>query len=302
MFRRTGITCLALFFVVFVMSVAVFAADPILPTFSGLSESEGTINSVKRGDVRKGWYWYRADKKPKEKKKEKKKESVRVDPWTMPAKEFRETLDNALDAAVTEPTVENVLRYVELQDIARKKALAFTNVFQLVVQANPQYNTMSQNPEITPGRNALVVMRREEVSACLNEAAGDFALIYFYKPDCQFCAVQSRVLAFFTDSRPWMVKKVNIYEDPGAALRFNVATVPYIMLVSRESGDYMPVSVGVVSLNDLEDRLCRTVRLMRHEITPEQFSLYDFQKGGAGDPMTKGMYKFFDEASNDDAR
>jgi len=295
MFAR--LRCLGFFlvFAVFFSSIAAFAAGPAMSTFSALHQGADVRQSANRDDVKKGWYWYKVEReKPKDKKKETDK-VPRINPWTVPAKEFKKMLNDSLETAVTEPTVDNVMRYVELKDIARKKALAFTNVYQLVVQANPQYNTASQNPTITPGIHALTVMRRQEVSACVNEAADDFAMIYFYKPDCRFCAVQSKILAFFMDSRPWMVKKVNVYEYPDAALRFNVTTVPYILLVSRESGEYMPVSVGIVSLDDLENRLCRSVKFMRHEISPEQFSLYDFQKGGAGDPTTKGIYKSFNE-------
>lgn len=296
MFNRLQYSAFLLIFVVFSMAARGHAADPVVPPVSvahGAPEMRKTLNN---GNVKQGWYWYKAEKKSKDKEKVEKKDTVRLNPWTMPAKDFKKMLNDTLDMAVTEPTVENVTRYVELQDIARKKALAFTNVFQLVVQANPQYSTLSQNPTIRPGIKALTVMRREEVSTCIDNATGDFALLYFYRPDCHFCAVQNSILAFFTDNRPWLVKKVNIYEHPEAALRFNVTTVPYILLVSREFGEYMPVSVGVVSLNDFEDRLCRSVKFMRHEISPEQFSLYDFQKGGAGDPTTKGIYRFFEKS------
>jgi conjugal transfer pilus assembly protein TraF len=59
--------------------------------------------------------------------------------------------------------------------------------------------------------------------------------------------------------------------------------VPTIILVYRHSQDPITVSAGVVSLEDMEERIYRGMRLLAGEISPEEYSLYDFQRGGAFD-------------------
>jgi len=39
----------------------------------------------------------------------------------------------------------------------------------------------------------------------------------------------------------------------------------------------------VASLAEIEEKLYRGIRLLKNEITPEEYSLYEFQRGGAFD-------------------
>ena len=70
---------------------------------------------------------------------------------------------------------------------------------------------------------------------------------------------------------------------------FNVNTTPTILIVSRESGEYLIVSSGVVALPELEERIYRGVRLLAGETTVDSYSTYEFQKGGVRDP--KSIFK-----------
>jgi len=97
-------------------------------------------------------------------------------------------------------------------------------------------------------------IRANEVESAISASRGDFALVYFHKPDCRFCGAQNGILKYFIDKYGWNIKAVDLYEDPGAAQRFNVITVPYILAVYRATGDYMPVTVGVASMNELEQK------------------------------------------------
>jgi conjugal transfer pilus assembly protein TraF len=58
-----------------------------------------------------------------------------------------------------------------------------------------------------------------------------------------------------------------------------VETVPALILIYKGSKEHIPVSVGVASLSDIEERLYRGIRLLKGETTPENWSLYEFQRG-----------------------
>jgi conjugal transfer pilus assembly protein TraF len=94
---------------------------------------------------------------------------------------------------------------------------------------------------------------------------------------------QQAILRFFEERYAWEVKKIDITEETALASMFNVTTVPTILLVYRYSQEPIIISAGVVSLDDMEERLYRGIRLLSGEITPEEYSLYDFQRGGAFD-------------------
>ena len=196
---------------------------------------------------------------------------------------LKELLNKFLKQAVQSPTEQHVRDYYVLQDIARRKALAFANVAAYVWQKYPELNVEKDNPIAIPGRVAKARLELNEVRNTIMDAKDDFALIYFYSPDCELCQMQSQILKYFTDRYDWQVKGIDINKRPDLAVRFNVETVPVLLLVYRHSQDYLPVSVGVVAMNQIEERLYRGIRLFRGETTPENWSLYEFQKKGGFD-------------------
>lgn len=259
---------------------------------SGEEPQDVSVHSGYGGVIQKGWYWYEVEKEGKEEPVTELGSSqpldAGADPWEMPVEDFRELLEKTKKDTVANPTVENMLKYIELQDVARRKALAFANVYQLVMQKHPEFTTASTNPTAVPGIDALHALKSEEVESEIYAAKNDFALVYFHKPDCQFCRAQNWILRYFTDKYGWSIKAVNLYEEPESVYRFNVTTVPYILTVYKATGEYMPVTVGVASLTELEQKLYRAIRYLRGEVTPSQFSIYNYDLGGPGDPEQRG--------------
>ena len=54
--------------------------------------------------------------------------------------------------------------------------------------------------------------------------------------------------------------------------------------VAPRSVKSLPVAVGVTTLDEIEQRLYRGIRLLGGEITPEEFNMYEYQRGGGFDP------------------
>lgn len=249
-------------------------------------ESDYYTNS-KRG------YWWYEDPIKEEKKQEKKEEKVRVLPsmkdysyeqlWNMHPDDFQALLMEFQKKAVQSPTEDNVVEYKTIQDIARRKALAYANVDAYVTQKYPEFNVGKDYPVAIPGRNALTMqMEKEKENKIMNEK-NDFALLYFYSPSCPYCKEQDGILQYFVKKYGWQIKKINKDSNHSLALQFGIDTVPSLLLIYRNSQDYMPVSVGVASVADIEEKLFRGIRILKGEITPENWSIYDFQKGSSFD-------------------
>ena len=58
---------------------------------------------------------------------------------------------------------------------------------------------------------------------------------------------------------------------------------PSLILIKKGNEGYIPVSAGVTSLEDIEERLYRGIRFLNGETTPRNWSLYGFQRGGGFD-------------------
>ncbi len=242
-------------------------------------------------DYKRGWFWYEQRKAPERPKEEpeQKHRTPSLSDYTaeqlmdMHPDEFQALLTDFQKKAVWRPTPENVEEYYYVQDIARRKALAFTNVAEYVMQKNPELSLSKDYPTVIPGQNALVRSRQNEVSERIMRAKGDYGLLFFYSPTCEYCEEQEKIMKFFESQYGWEIKRIDFTRERGLADMFGVTIVPTILLVYRESKEAIPVSAGVISMNEMEDKVYRGVRLLAGEITPQEYSIYDFQKGGGFD-------------------
>lgn len=245
------------------------------------------------GDSAKGWWWYQKEPEKQVEKQEKRKISPKSAPslkdysyeqvWEMHPDQFQEFAEALKKKAVQKPTEQNVKEYFEVQEIARKKALAFSNVAQFVWQKYPELTTKKDYPITTPGNLARIAQITEERQRVLRDNRDNFALIYFHRPDCSYCDEQSHILDWFSRETSWTVKKVDILHNPELAARFTIEITPTLILIQKGNQDYLPVSAGVISADEIEDKAYRAVRLLKGDISPEEYSLYEFQKGGGFD-------------------
>ncbi len=249
-------------------------------------------------DAKRGWYWYEEESEKVEETTEAKgmellktrrvpslKEYPVNTLWNMHPDDFQALLTDFQKKAVMHPSVENVREYLIVQDIARRKALAYANVATLVVQMNPELSLNKDYPLTAPGRVARARQQKSNLEEKILSSRDDFGLVYFYSGDCPFCDAQKNILSYFVNKYGWQIKEVEINERPDLAVSFHVKTVPFLLLIYKHSKDSIPVSVGVTSLDEIEHRLYRSIRLLRGESTPEGYSLYEFQRGGGLDPL-----------------
>jgi conjugal transfer pilus assembly protein TraF len=253
---------------------------------------------------KEGWFWYHdPTPKPKEEPRQERSQvpSIIQQPenryrgadleqvslealWKMYPDDFQELLDHVQNLAVQTPTEENTLRYLIMQDVARRKALAYTNSAMYVTQKYGNlFNVNQVYPTSKPGVTARVQMQSQEIGQTIADARNNHALIYFTSPTCGFCEKQEGILAYFVDKYRWTIKPVDIHRQPDVATKFGIETTPTLLLIKKGMEDYMTVSVGVVALTELERKLYRAVRYLQGETRDDNFLMYDFQKGSAFD-------------------
>ena len=205
--------------------------------------------------------------------------------WTMHPDDFQHLLTGLHKKAVQFPTEQHILEYLSIQDLARRKALAYANATQYVTQKRADLFSLNQvYPTSSPGVAARVQVQQEERSGTISAARSDHALLFFVAPGCGFCDKQAQILASFIDRYGWQVKPVDIVREPNLALRFNITTTPTLLLIRQDQQQSMAIATGVVTLPEIERKLYQAIRSLRGETTLESFTTYDFQKGSALDP------------------
>lgn len=254
-------------------------------------------------DSGKGWWWYDRDATEVEEKQDEKPRKPAPAPpeseykkrnpslkdysyqqlWDMHPDDFYELQESFKKKAVQNANEDNVREYYEMQDIARRKALAFTNTAQYVWQKYPELTTGPDYPTTAPGNLSQVTQMNDEKRGKLRNFKDDFALVYFTQQGCSYCTEQTKILDWFKSQTGWSVKPVDINENRELANKLGVTITPSLILIQKGNQDFMPVSAGVIAANDIEDKTYRAIRLLAKEISPEQYSIYEFQKGGGYD-------------------
>ena len=240
---------------------------------------------------KEGWYWYHdpkpdapEDRQAPEVRKPGQK-YAKDELYDMYPDRFQDLLKVRLKTAVQFPTEENVEDYLTMQDIARRKAAAFTSAVQYVTQKNAA--TFSVNdvyPGTTPGMEARIQMQQKEIEGTIGGTRNDHAILFFWKPDCGFCEKQVGILKYFSEKYGWEIKPINIAEQKDLAARFNITTTPTLLLIRQGNEQYMPISVGVISLAEMEQKLYQAIRYLNGDTDIDTFTNTDFEKGGTLDP------------------
>jgi conjugal transfer pilus assembly protein TraF len=191
---------------------------------------------------------------------------------------FKVVIDARLKRAVQRPTEENVLRFLEATDVAKKKSRLMANVAGYVAMQNPRLTGESRYPYSQPGRSVYIGQRNREIQTTLTEFKDRYAIIAFYQTGCGYCTAQEEILAHFENLNGWSVRRIDITENPGLAARFHVEITPTLLLVSRSTQKSRIVSSGVISMEQLTTRVYQLIRLMESRADPTDFYPMDFHE------------------------
>jgi len=266
---------------------------------------------------RRGWWWYEDPMKKEEEKKEVRKEEAKkeeekreeakkeekekkvkkeeeVKPLyeysyeellRMPVDQFKKILEHYENLAVSNPTEENLYYYYNILDIARKKALLFTMQAMYVWQKYPELSTARDYPVVMPGIQAKYEAMGREINSYLVGKRYDYGLVVFVSSRCPYCKVQLNVVKAFVDYYGWEVKIVDIDYDKRAVSNFGIEVVPTIILVSKRTGGWFPLSSGVITVDEIKERIYLAMRKLEGDLQPERWGLYKFQEGTSLDPL-----------------
>ena len=249
-----------------------------IPSYAGINNYNPYI----------GWFWYQNPPKKEKLNKEKRQASkgftiktyTYKQLWNMYPDKFHKILEFALKQAVQNPSPENVKQYLILQDIARRKAYAFSNVVGYVTQKNPSLNLYKDYPENSPGIRMRVGLMEYDIDKTMKENRNDYALLFFYKPGCQYCEIEQEILEYLQDEDGWQIMPIDITKNYVAAARFNIRFVPEVILIHKGSPQWIPVATGVTALNIIKRNIYRGIMYFQGKLSPQNWSVYQFQKNG----------------------
>lgn len=244
-----------------------------------------SVASPQNNQIR-GYHWYVKPPAEEEKKPERqelpdpppKSEMMKMHPDDLSV-----LLKNYEKEAVWKLTPKTVKNYYEVRDVVRRKALAFAAVSSFTAMTTPAMSANYDAQGGMPGEASQTALRASEIDATILQSRNDYAVAFFTTKTCPFCPKQRQVLNALNTQYAIPIKEIDIVENPAAAEEFNVTRTPVTIIIKRGTDKWLPLSTGLTGLMSIRKAMFRSVRYLDGKITPEQFFMYDYQKGGVMD-------------------
>jgi conjugal transfer pilus assembly protein TraF len=230
---------------------------------------------------REGWFWYEREPEsqaaplpkptptpePTESATPALSDAALEGPTPLSAQWLREHIGEYRDAAIDDPTPENVALYLYLQRVALDKSSRFAAATQRAVQLDPFLDEITQRPTATFAANLVNRQTGDQRDTVLKRIAEQAGVLFFFRSDCAYCGAQAPLLKLLEARYGFSVLPVSLdgaplpggefpvfRQDRGQAKALGVVSTPALFLV-RPPDAVVPLSQGLLSLAQLQERV-----------------------------------------------
>ena len=198
---------------------------------------------------------------------------------------LRQNLPKLRDAAIDDPSYENVRRYFYAQRVMMDKASKFSSVAQEVSKFEVALDETLRRPDNQTALYDFKLGAKNSRNSVVQALSKEVGFFFFYTSSCGYCSKQApllqrlskdtgiNVLAISLDGRPLPNGEFPDYvTDPGTLReRLKVMVTPTIYLVKNDGSEFHNVAAGLTSPDEL---MRRTVMLANRQgwITEEQYN------------------------------
>jgi len=209
-----------------------------------------------------GWYWYETQGQKIKKAKEQPHFATAMEQ----IKHYQSQLEETRAVAVLNPTVDNVARYMKMQQWSFKQSGLFASSWQKALLYYPQLDETLKFPANATGRKVYLEQEIRKKEARVKQLAKQYGLFYFFKSDCPYCHEFASTVKHFAKNYKWSLVPIsldglviddfpNAKQDNGLAALLNITAVPALFAVSPNQNRVIPITFGLVSEADLVERL-----------------------------------------------
>lgn len=249
----------------------IIAAATLLSTFAGRVWVVGEFYERRA----EGWFWYQQDPLAAETTTaEQRDDSADIEPTKqsamlvpLSAAWFRENFSKFRDAAIDNPTPENISAYLYLQRVMLDKSSRFSDRVQQAVITDAYLDEVTRRPLATFAANEMNREAGHAREAQLRAVAKQAGIFFFFQSDCRFCDIQAPILASLADRFGFEIFPIsldgrampnglfpNFRIDQGQARDLGVLSAP-AMFLARPPDKTIQIAQGVISMDELVNRI-----------------------------------------------
>lgn len=211
-----------------------------------------------------GWHWY---DDPKEVKQENKKPIIATatDPDAV-VSQAKQKINTALNTVIANPTVENIEKYLVLQEAMGARAEYISNLWKQALLKRPDLDYSLQFPTNNVALQVYHEKESGEKDASIVAFSKQTGLFFFYKSTCPYCQRFAPILKNFAARYGLTIIPVTMdgiplpefpdsRSDNGQSRKFNVTVTPSLFAVNPYTQKAYPVAYGLTSETELRDNI-----------------------------------------------
>lgn len=229
---------------------------------------------------------------------------------------LREQMPKVRDAAIDNPTTENLTAYRYLQRVMLDKSSQFEEAWSKSLLSEPLLDENLRRPISTYGGNALDESARKGFERAVAQLAKQAGLWFFFRSDCDFCHAQAPILKALADGYGFKVLAISLDGKPlpgnlfpkfevdrGQAAAWGVMATPALFLVRPGTREHVEISQGLITMDEvlsravkiagnagwLDERMVAATRPVRPTYAPTA-TLADIPANTADDPKALAQY------------
>jgi conjugal transfer pilus assembly protein TraF len=233
--------------------------------FQAVADDEKSFHD----DHERGWHWYKDDSGPDNKETEQKSKDYPISSKltaTEELKQYQAQLEEAKAAAVMRPTSQNVLNYQRMQYEMVQKSGKFAEVWMQNVYQNSKIDYTQKFPVSQTARHIYLTEQKKQTEEKIRKLSVEYGLFFFFKNDCPYCDAFAPVVKGFSEKYNWEVLAISEFgeksalfkrsvQDNGLAETWGVNTYPSLFAVNPKTGHVIPIAVGMISIQEMEERI-----------------------------------------------
>ena len=227
--------------------------------------------------AQKGWLWYEEDNiAPKETKplQQEANKITRASKAEVRNNLLKQELDDAMQIALNDPTLQNVTKAQRLQKKVMDRSSDFADMWSLASLLDLHTNNNNQNPNVIHQQIAKQE-KHENFSFELNKMSQNFGLVLYVIESCLYCQKFAPIVKKLQDETNFQVlaisKEGKAYgpflgaKDVSGIMAYlnpqNFA--PILYLVSKDSKQIVPVARGLTDLEQLKENIMQVRKILK---------------------------------------
>lgn len=209
-----------------------------------------------------GWHWYNT---PLSQAADQNQQNLSSLNPTQKLEVIQKGYKEALDAAVINPTEQNVAQYLEIQEWIEKQSALFAAAHPKVLLDYPQLDSHIQNPTEQIATQLVGQQLHSDQQAALKQIAATNGILFFYRGGNQMDELMCQVVSQFAQANQIAIIPVSIdgqiseffpnsRTNNGEAQALGLKYFPATILINPETHQAQPVAYGFLSQDELMQR------------------------------------------------